>query len=49
MMCKSTDKTTGVCREGLLGSGGIINVLKCWQYVEEIILFYAAGAVLFCQ
>jgi hypothetical protein len=26
-MCKSTDKVIGVFHEGLLGSGGIINVL----------------------
>jgi len=49
MMCKSTDKVTGVCHEGLLGSGGIINVLLLWALLEEIILFYATGAVLFCQ
>jgi len=49
MMCKRTDKVTCVCHEGLLGSGGIINVLLALALLEEIILLYATGAVLFCQ
>jgi len=49
MMCKSTDKITGVCREGLLGSGGIINMLLLWALYGGNYFVCATGAVLFCQ
>jgi len=50
MMCRSTDKVNGACHEGVCWVVEVeLMCTYCWHYVEEIILFYTTGAVLFCQ
>ena len=50
MLCRSTDIVNGACHEGVCWVVEVeLMCTYCWHYVEEIILFYTTGAVLFCQ